>query len=459
MFLYIIKELLTLYVQIVKTKTDSFPYIYTMSNTKLSKAVNRILFVLLLVVSPFSLWSQTDTLQYKYIPLTQEQVDSIVSPELLAAISTDTLDRSQKQPVGLFSQLFKRQNKFLSYLDGLASGNVDRSFERPIDINFVLMPSYTREGSFGIGGGATGLFRLDKQDSIMQPSDVTLIGNATINGLFSLTANGNVNFPGRRWRLTYKLEYTFSPLDFWGISRDACAVNPATKYTRNQLKFNSDMVYAFSGPFKFGGLFDLVYSEITSLDRPEYLEGQKSAYYFTTLGMSFQYDTRDFVLNPRRGMNLMIRAGVRPQFMGTYNRTLFNGSITYNYYLGLWKDCTLALDAYGSFNSTHSPWPLREALGSGGIRMRGYYAGRYVDNNMVSVQAELRQHIWNRFGCTVWGGAANVFSSFGKFQIRQALPNFGVGLRVELKHNVNGRIDFGFGKGTSGFVFAIGEAF
>ena len=53
----------------------------------------------------------------------------------------------------------------------------------------------------------------------------------------------------------------------------------------------------------------------------------------------------------------------------------------------------------------------------------------------------------------------NVFSSFGKFQIRQALPNFGVGLRVELKHNVNGRIDFGFGKGTSGFVFAIGEAF
>lgn len=91
--------------------------------------------------------------------------------------------------------------------------------------------------------------------------------------------------------------------------------------------------------------------------------------------------------------------------------------------------------------------------------MRGYYAGRYIDNNMVSVQAELRQHLFSRFGAVVWAGVGNVFSSFGHFRSRDLLPNFGVGLRVELKHNVNGRIDFGFGRGQKGFVFAIGEAF
>lgn len=39
------------------------------------------------------------------------------------------------------------------------------------------------------------------------------------------------------------------------------------------------------------------------------------------------------------------------------------------------------------------------------------------------------------------------------------LPNFGIGLRFEFKHNVNARIDYGFGRHTSGLLFAIGEAF
>ena len=53
----------------------------------------------------------------------------------------------------------------------------------------------------------------------------------------------------------------------------------------------------------------------------------------------------------------------------------------------------------------------------------------------------------------------NVFTSPGHFRGKDILANGGIGLRVELKHNVNGRIDFGFGRNTCGFVFAIGEAF
>jgi len=397
---------------------------------------------------------------YEYTPLTQEEADSILPPELLesaqAAVNpADTID-PEMRPI---SALFKRDNKFLSYLDRLVTGNVDRSFEKPIDLNFIIMPSYTREGSFGIGGGMTGLYRLDKHDSVMQPSDVTLIGNATLNGLFSLVANGNTHFPGRRWHLSYKLEYAYSPLDFWGITRDACSVNPKVRYTRNQLKWTSDLVYRVTGNFNIGAAFDLVYSNISALDDWSYLQGQRSSYFFTSIGMTLQYDTRDFILQPRSGMNFMLRMLMRPQILGSYDRTLFNASLVYNYYQPLWKGATLAFDLYAAVNSMESPWPLREALGSGGIRMRGYYAGRYTDVNMGSVQAELRQHIYGRLGAAVWGGVGSVFHSFGHFRWRDLLPNFGVGLRIEMKHNVNGRIDFGIGRGTSGFVFAIGEAF
>ena len=43
--------------------------------------------------------------------------------------------------------------------------------------------------------------------------------------------------------------------------------------------------------------------------------------------------------------------------------------------------------------------------------------------------------------------------------MKDVLPNYGLGLRVEFKHNVNIRIDYGFGKDTGGFVFQFAEAF
>ena len=45
------------------------------------------------------------------------------------------------------------------------------------DLDF--MKSYTREGSVGIGGAATALYRLDRTDSLMQPSDISQTGDAS----------------------------------------------------------------------------------------------------------------------------------------------------------------------------------------------------------------------------------------------------------------------------------------
>ena len=115
-------------------------------------------------------------------------------------------------------------------------------------------------------------------------------------------------------------------------------------------------------------------------------------------------------------------------------------------------------DIFGEFNSSGMPWCMLAELG-GGYRMRGYYLGRYIDNNILSCQIEYRQRIWRRIGCAVWGGAGNVFSSFERFRWDQTLPNYGLGLRWEFKRRVNVRIDYGFGRKTSGLVFNINEAF
>jgi hypothetical protein len=77
----------------------------------------------------------------------------------------------------------------------------------------------------------------------------------------------------------------------------------------------------------------------------------------------------------------------------------------------------------------------------------------------MSAQLELRQHLVDRFGCVVWGGAGTVFPALNQVRWSDILPTYGLGLRWEFKHNVNIRIDYGFGKQTGGFVFNLNEAF
>lgn len=345
------------------------------------------------------------------------------------------------------------------YWESLIHGNVDKSFERRLDMSYVIAPCYTREGGFGIGGAATALYRLDRTDSIMQPSDLSLSGSASVNGFYGITAKGNNHFRGNKSRLSYRLQFLHKTLDFWGISYEACAVNPISEYTRQQIKWESDYVYKLTKDIHIGAALKINYSDLTHIANPAYLEGQRKSYFFAGAGASVQYDTRDFILNPKKGIYFMARGIFYPDFASTYDKSLFNTTLMFDAYQRVWRGGILAMDLYGQFYSEQVPWALREELGSGSSRMRGYYAGRYMDTNQITAQLELRQHIYSRLGCVAWIGGGTVFPSFKELKLQHTLPNYGLGLRVEFKHNVNIRIDYGFGKDTAGFVFQFAEAF
>lgn len=380
-------------------------------------------------------------MNFKYIILTLTALSLPVSNSIQA--QTDTIG----------------QNWLKRYWNSLVHGNIDRTFERKMDMSYVVAPCYTREGSFGIGGAATGLYRLDRTDSVMQPSDISLSGSATVNGFYSITVKGNNHFRGNRSRLTYLLQFQNKNLDFWGVSYGACATNSVSGYRRQMINWESDFVYKLTKDIHVGAALNLNYTRASHLTRPEYMDGQNTSYFFTGIGVSVQYDTRDFILNPRSGMYFLAREVFYPKWLGTYNKTIYGTTLIFDVYQRAWKGSVLAFDLYGQFNGDDVPWTLREELGSGMSRMRGYYAGRYIDNNQISAQLELRQHIYGRVGCVAWAGGGTVFPSFSKLRWKNVLPNYGVGLRLEFKHNVNVRIDYGFGKDTGGFVFQFAEAF
>lgn len=351
----------------------------------------------------------------------------------------------------------KRKDNFWSRI---FHGNVDRTFEKKIDFSFIGAPNYSKEASVGIGVLASGLYRIDRTDSLTPPSDVSFFGNFSLSGFYLFGVSGNTLFNHNRSRVVYEASFASKPLDFWGIGYDAGRFNESTDYIRKQVKFDAGYLYEVWKHLYVGGSLLFAHTKGTNFDERglKYLAGAKLHYTSTGIGVTLQYDSRDFIPAPERGTYLMVKQVIYPKGLGNCGRTLYKTTATADYYQRLWRGAVLATDIFGEFNSSGMPWCMLAELG-GGYRMRGYYQGRYLDNNILSCQIEYRQRIWRRIGCAVWGGAGNVFSSFERFRWDQTLPNYGLGVRWEFKHRVNVRIDYGFGRKTSGLVFNLNEAF
>ncbi|MCH5318958.1 MAG: hypothetical protein J1E38_04550 [Paramuribaculum sp.] len=350
-----------------------------------------------------------------------------------------------------------------SWMNSFFRGNVDRTREKKLDLSFGISPSYTREASFGLGALCTGLYRMDRNDTLDLPSDIYACFNASLNGFYVLTIKGNNLFPDNRSRLTYRFEVYRKRLDFWGITSEETHHNVKSRYDRRQIDLQLEYNYRLTHNLFAGIHLRSDYTDARNVQNPEYLLGERRQIYVTGIGASLELDSRNSLLTPTKGAHLSYTFMAFPKKLGSAPMFFNSHKFIADYYFGAWKGSTIAMDLYAKINSNHTPWTMREMVAADGMRMRGYYMGSYIDNSQIAFQTEIRQHIWGRIGVVAWGGFATVFSSLRdlkKKEIRpEWLPNGGLGLRFEFKHNVNARIDFGIGRHTSGFVFAVGEAF
>ena len=274
----------------------------------------------------------------------------------------------------------------------------------------------------------------------------------------ALGVTGNNIFSHNKRRINYTVMFASAPRSFWGIGYDAGRYNPESTYSEKRYLVEGRYLHEFLPHAYIGGLVSFEHVRGLKFSDPAYLAGQKQRYTATGVGAILEYDSRDFIPSPFRGVYVSFQETLFPKGLGNCGKTLWRTTFTADAYGQVWKGGVLAADLYAVFNSDGTPWPMLARMG-GGQRMRGYYQGRYTDNDMITVQVELRQRIWRRIGCAVWGGAGNVFPSLSRFDWSQTLPNYGAGLRWELKKRVNVRLDYGFGKKTSGFLLNINEAF
>ncbi len=376
--------------------------------------------------------SEGDTLRYSYTPIAQP-------------LPVDTL---------------KRKNFIHRIINYFEQAAVDRTFEKKIDITFAGGPSYSKNTSLGLAVLAAGLYRLDRTDSITAPSDVSIFVNASIAGMYAIGIYGNNIFSKNRQKVDYEAMFSSQPVESWGVGYHDGRYNPSGEYVEKHYLVRARYLHRIFNNTYVGGLVNFEHTAAKKLDlRSEsYLYGERPKYTTTGVGLIAEYDSRDFIPNPHKGLYVSLQYTLYPKGLGTCDRTLGRLNVTADYYRRVSPSSIIAVDLYGEYNSAGTPWPMLSHMG-GTERMRGYYQGRYTDRGMITFQVELRQHVWRRFGATVWCGAGNVFRDLQMFSWSHTLPNYGVGVRWELKKRVNVRIDYGFGKSTSGFMLGLNEAF
>lgn len=346
-------------------------------------------------------------------------------------------------------------NKVFAYFNDANKTDYSKKF----DFSIIGGPHYSTDTKLGLGLVAAGLYRTDRNDTILPPSNMSLFGDVSTVGFYMLGVRGLHIFPHDRYRLDYTLYFYSFPCKYWGIGY-ANGNNDAneTEMNRWQAQAKASFMFRVAPSTYIGPMLTFDFIEGKDIKNPELLEGMDRITRNTGVGLTFVYDSRDVTTNPKRGFYVNLSQCFRPKFMGN-DYAFSTTDLRFNAYRRVWKGGIIATDLRSQLNFGNPSWGMMALLGNS-YSMRGYYEGRYRDKHKIEAQVELRQHVWKRNSVVAWVGAGTVFNKFSSMRMGHVLPNFGIGYRWEFKKDVNVRLDYGFGKsGQSGFIFNINEAF
>ena len=307
---------------------------------------------------------------------------------------------------------------------------------------------------------ASALYSTDRKDSTLEKSNASLYSDMTTKAFLMIGLRGNNIFPHNRYRLDYRLYvYTF-PSYLWGFSYPQSDDNDnKSKYSRTKFEIMTRFLFRLGSHSYIGPIVRYQYVHAYKLkDRaPQLLEGKPLTVSDIGAGVSYTLDSRDFMLNASRGWFVQLDLTSNPAFLGNDN-TYWTAELQVSTYRKAWRGAVIAGELHTRQSAGNVPWPMLADVGSSN-RMRGYYEGRYRDKNVIDAQVELRQHIYRRNGIALWLGAAEVFPRYSALRLDHILPNAGVGYRWQFKKGVNVRLDYGFSRKGTGFIFNINEAF
>lgn len=178
------------------------------------------------------------------------------------------------------------------------------------------------------------------------------------------------------------------------------------------------------------------------------------------LGLHVIYDKRDNQFFPERGFCFEVKATSYPESLGNDN-DYFQLKMDQRNFFSVGNERVIAIQSFLIFSDGDLPFQLLPQLGGVNL-LRGYYQGRYRDNNLLAFQGEYRFPINKRFRGAIFAGIGDVACKMDEFKMGDLKTAGGFGLRYAIneKEKINIRLDIGFNNnGGSGVYFCIGEAY
>jgi outer membrane protein assembly factor BamA len=321
-------------------------------------------------------------------------------------------------------------------------------------------------------GGLVGLYYFhlgsDTNDLLTRPSDVSAGMMYSQNHQYSIGIDYNLYFSRDEYLINGGFHYQQIPLDFYGIGN----YNPPARidnYTpiRRGLEFyaTKKIERTMNGTGLNAGIEgEFRYDKVLSTENDSGLiatgrvPGAHGGY-SSGAGIIVIYDTRDNIYFTNEGEYESFDAEFYGRTLGS-DYTFSRYTLDAREFVPLAKDQVFAAQFNAVVANGVVPFYMMAELG-GDSKLRGYYLGRFRENDLGLLQAEYRFPIWWRFGGDVFAGAGEVGHTLPDFTFRGIHASFGVGLRLLVvpAEHLNARVDYGIGSDSKGIYLAILEAF
>lgn len=333
----------------------------------------------------------------------------------------------------------------------------------------IIIPTIKYNNSFKaiFGFIATGLYALNRSDSISPPSSSTLMGNYSTNDTwFGVQANkfyfkedtyrsraaiglGSINFQtyAEFGDLIEGIPPGILPLP---LPEEGGFIDYNTKFQFVFIDFKA-RVYK-----KLYLGINLIYSHSTTdFDAALIPDEEVNLFGF---GVATEYDTRDNQFMPGTGFNGRFNTMTFLEGLGS-SSDYSNINLEYNHYFPQGDRNTILLRFFGQAAMGQVPFSGKNVVGRDDLR--GYSNGKYRANQVYDIQSEYRHWFAKRWGYVAFGGVATAINDASDFSFDNLLPAVGGGIRFLAipSSRISVGMDLAVGKDDWGVYFRIGEAF
>lgn len=334
--------------------------------------------------------------------------------------------------------------------------------QKRIGLVFFPIIFSTPETGFAVGSALGLYYRPPGAEPDSRPSTITPIFIYTVKKQIITQLGLDLYLKKEAYHFITTFGYQKYPDKFYGIGNDLPESNEEDFTSRCGL-VSLDFQRRIRPGLNLGVQYEFSHSNVIDYEQGGLLDtggvpGNSGAK-VSGAGFILNWDTRDNIYYPLTGRWFQVSTRFYGSDLGSeFSYSRYN--LDLREYFPIHSNQTLACQAYGLFMTGTPPFDMMSRLGGPNI-MRGYYMGRYSDKCMIVLQAEYRRPVRRRIGMVCFASLGDVASEIGDFQLSEFKHAFGVGLRFLFspEEKINLRLDWAWGKDTSGMYINLMEAF